>query len=325
MKRCLLSLSVIGWLAFANVAWSDSPGPVSNSWQAYPPSCLAHPLPEPTGPTWSKRVTLETDDPSDHHETANLVFWRTPCKNGSSALLGKLYRDPAFVHKNPAPKYAGLLVSQGATQNHPARVATEPNTVLSYVSVDTSVSDSLVFVFENDASASVDYSKAVDVTINVAENTVTVPIPAYDKSQYPTADLPLQLSGYLSGNWWDSAHSGEGAQIEVGAGSGASRFITFAWYTYDQHGIPFWLFGLGGFNAGDRSADVSVAYATGGGFAGGPAATNATWGTLKVEFPDCNSMHFSYQANDGLPAGVPQGSGTRDWTRLIGIHGLICQ
>jgi len=70
---------------------------------------------------------------------------------------------------------------------------------------------------------------------------------------------------------------------------------------------------------------VTVAYATGGGFGGGPAATNASWGTLIVDFPDCNSMHFSYQANSGLPAGVPQGSGSRTWTRLTSINGLTCQ
>ena len=46
---------------------------------------------------------------------------------------------------------------------------------------------------------------------------------------------------------------------------------------------------------------------------------------LTVDFPDCNSMHFTYQANAGLPASVPQGSGSRTWTRLTGINGLGCQ
>jgi hypothetical protein len=326
MKRYLISLSVLAGLSCVNVAWSDSPGPVRSPWQAYPPSCLAYPLPSPSGPTWSVQAPLETSiSDSSPHETVNFTFWRTPCSGGKSALLGRVYRDAAFVNKFPAPLLSGLQISQGAIQNHPARMATEPNTVLSYVPWDLSVSDSLEFVFENDASASVDYSKAIDLAINAAERTVAVSIPAYDKMQYSTAALPLQLSGYLTGNWFDPAHGGEGAQIEVGAGSGNARYIIFAWYTYDTSGIPFWLFGQGSFNPGDRSANVTVAYATGGGFAGGPSATNASWGTLAVEFPDCNSMHFTYQANAGLPSSVPQGSGTRNWTRLTSINGLTCE
>jgi hypothetical protein len=327
MKRCLFVLSAIGWFGVADIVWGDSPGPTQSPWQAYPPSCLAYPLPAPSGPTWSARALLEGDSGEGHHETVNFVFWRTPCKGGTSALLGKMFRDSAFSNHEPEPVFAGLRLSQGATQNHLARVTTEPNTVLARLPLDLSVLDAVEFVFENDASASIDFSQAIDVTINAADASfVSVAIPAYDKSQYPTADLPLQLSGYLTGNWYDPAHGGEGAQVEVGAGSGDSRFITFAWYTFDQGGVPFWLFGLGGFNAGDRSATVTMAYAANGGFAGsGANATNAIWGSVTVDFPDCDSMHFTYQANSGMPDGVPRGSGTKDWVRLTGINGLTCR
>ena len=325
MKCCVFSLSAVALLGFANAAWSDSPGPVRSPWQAYPPSCLAYPLPPPSGPTWSVVGELETNGSTDRHESVNFVFWRTACNGGKSALLGKVFRDAASVNKFPAPVFEGLRISQGATQDHPARIATEPNSVLSYIPFGVAVSDSLVFVFENDASASLDYSQAINVTINAAEASRSVSIPAYNEMQYPTADLALQLSGYLTGNFFDPAHGGEGAQVEIGAGAGNGRYIIFAWYTYTPSGIPFWLFGQGGFNAGDRSANVTVAYATGGGFAGGPSATNAGWGTLTVEFPECNSMHFTYQANSGLPAGIPQGSGSRTWTRLTSINGLTCE
>ena len=325
MKRCLFSLSALALLGFANAARSDSPGPVQSPWQAYPPSCLSYPLDSPSGPTWAVPVTLETNGPTHRDETVDFVFWRTPCKDGKAALLGKMSRDPASANKIPAPVFSGLQVSQGNIQNHPARIATEPNTVLSYVPSDVGVPGNLVFVFEDDASASLDYSQAITLTINSMETPRSLSIPAYDKTQYPNADLSLQLSGYLTGNWFDPAHGGEGAQIEIGAGSGNDRYIIFAWYTYTPNGTPFWLFGQGAFNAGDRSANVTVAYATGGGFGGGPSATNASWGSLTVEFPDCNSMHFSYQANVGLPASVPQGSGSKTWTRLTNIQGLNCQ
>ena len=327
MKRRLFLLPGLAWLGFATVAWSDSPGPVPSPWPAYPSSCLAYPLPLSSGPTWSVRAELETSSPVDMHETVSFIFWRTPCSGGKSALLGQVIRDAAFTNKVPAPILEGLEIGQGNLQNHAARIATEPNTVLSSVPRQQVVSSSLVFVFENDATAAFDYSQAINLTILAAESEVPVAIPAYDKSQYGNATLPLQLSGYLTGNWFDLAHGGEGAQVEIGNGAGNSRYIVFAWYTYDPTGIPFWLFGQGGFNAGDRSADVIVVYATGGGFAGnfGASATSASWGTLTVQFPDCNTMHFTYQANSGLPAGVPQGSGSRTWARLTGINGLNCQ
>jgi len=327
MKRCLFSLTALACLGFAHVAWCDSPGPVQNPWQAYAASCLAYPLPSPSGPTWTATALLELGTTeSGKHETVNFVFWRTPCTGGKSALLGKVFRDQASVNKFPAPIYAGLRVSQGAIQNHLVRIATEPNTVLSNVPLDADISDSVTFVFENDASASIDYSQAINLTINAADSAiVSVAIPAYDEMQYPTADLSLQVSGYLSGNWFDPAHGGEGAQVEVGATTGSSRYLVFAWYTYDPSGTPFWLFGLGSFNAGDRSANVTVAYESGGGFAGTGSASQSSWGNVTVDFPDCNSMHFTYQANAGLPADVPQGSGSKTWTRLTAINGLSCE
>ena len=325
MKRCMLSLSAFALFGFANLAWGDSPGPVTSPWQAYPPSCLSYPLPPPSGPTWSVAVTLETNVASDHHEDANFVFWRTPCKGGKSALLGKLFRDPGSVNKFPEPVFAGLNLSQGSIEHHVARIATEPNTVLSFVPEGTAVADNIEFVFENDGAASFDFSQAINVTIIVAEGTVSVAIPAYEEMQYSTADSPMQISGYQSGNWFDPAHGGEGAQVEVGATTGSGRYLVFAWYTYGPSGVPFWLFGLGTFNAGDRSANVTVAYETGGGFAGAGSANQASWGNVTVDFPDCDSMHFTYQANSGLPAGVPQGSGSKTWTRLTSINGMSCK
>src|SRR5947209_993598 len=98
MKRCLFLALALG--GFANVAWSDSPGPVPSPWQAYPASCLSYPLPPPSGPTWSAIALLELGVTEiGKHENVNLVFWRTPCSGGKSALLGKVSRDSASVNK----------------------------------------------------------------------------------------------------------------------------------------------------------------------------------------------------------------------------------
>ena len=55
------------------------------------------------------------------------------------------------------------------------------------------------------------------------------------------------------------------------------------------------------------------------------AITMALRGTLTVQFTDCTTLHFSYQSTGGLPAGVPTGSGTRNWTRASQMNGLACQ
>src|SRR5262249_26530298 len=149
MQRWLSLLPGLACLGLANVAWSDSPGPVQNSWQAYPPSCLAYPLPGPSGPTWSTRATLETASTVHVDEDVNFIFWRTPCSGGKSALLGRMYRDAARVNASPPPIFDGLIVSQGNVQNHDARIATEPNTVLSSVPMGLILWDSVLFVFEN--------------------------------------------------------------------------------------------------------------------------------------------------------------------------------
>jgi hypothetical protein len=99
-----------------------------------------------------------------------------------------------------------------------------------------------------------------------------------------------------------------------------------AWYTYDTSGVPYWLYGEGSFTSGDRQALVTMVYSTGGGFAGNFGSANTpTWGTVNVQFPNCNTMQFNYQSASGLPAGVPYGQGAKTWTRISQINGLTCQ
>lgn len=195
----------------------------------------------------------------------------------------------------------------------------------------------ITFVFENYANPATpqyNFSDALTIVANqftAGYAPVLVNVDAYDVSKYTYGRLPLQISGYMTGNWFDPNHGGEGIQTEIGAsgalGTPNNRFITVAWYTFDSTGTPYWLFGQGTFTAGDRAATLLVGYGSNGGFAGnfGPGATFTAWGTMSVEFPDCNTFSFSYQSKAGLPVGVPQGSGSRTWTRLTQANGLECK
>jgi hypothetical protein len=333
---------------FSLRAYADSVGPYQNIFRAYPPSCLADPLPsDPTGPVWSTVVGLAVvgaeNDPN-HGEGDTISFWRSPCVMGS-ALLGKITRPAGVTGSAPHPLFPQFYVIDG-TQSGYARLSTEPNTVRSAIVSQTDYvaltgTDEIVFVFENYPSTPLlNYSDALTIAVAGLPcgfsscppgGGPSIEIPAYDPALYDAVSKPIPISGYLAGNWYDPAHSGEGAQTEIGERQGTdhyqtSRYITFAWYTYDASGAPFWLFGLGNFNAGDRTATIDLAYSTDGGFAGSKGAASVfEWGTVVVDFPGCNAMHFEFNSLGSVPTAVPHGSGTRMWQRLSQINGLTCE
>ncbi|HET6545188.1 MAG TPA: hypothetical protein VFG55_00405 [Rhodanobacteraceae bacterium] len=64
--------------------------------------------------------------------------------------------------------------------------------------------------------------------------------------------------------------------------------------------------------------------ATDGGFAGnfGADATQNPWGTVTFRFSDLDHMTVDYAADAGLPVGIPAGTGTLQFQRLLDIAGL---
>jgi hypothetical protein len=317
-------------------AAADSPGPGAIPYRAYPPSCLSYPLPGVGDvEVQSAAPVVNTVDEQGHIvgiEQPAYFFWRTPCSSGRSALLGLFGRAAMYQGQWPAPLFPGITGTQGAIQNVPIRLAAEPNTAVSSLPANGfAVLVSQSFVFENNPTGpQFDFSKALEITIE-GNPPSTVFLSAYDESAYPTASLALPITGYLTGNWYDPAHSGEGIQTEIGefpeAGETMNRYLSVAWYTFDATATPYWLFGSGTFTAGDRSTTFDLSYVTGGGFAGTGSGSvqSKRWGSITVAFPDCNTMSFQYQSASDLPSGTPSGSGTKTWTRLTQINGLTCQ
>jgi hypothetical protein len=319
----------------------------ANPDRAYPPSCLNSPMPFDMwqkGPYIHRQMTLLgdplTSDAGERAYTENVdvYVFRVACSSGRSATLVEIDR-PSSMEGNSTryPTFPGVYVSQNGVQDYVVRVANDPNTFYSTNYALNPLIQSDVFVLENFYQGPIQFNYNNPVTVTVDNLAVTghqlfdFQLPAYNPAQYAAASLPLPISGYLTGNWRDINHSGEGIQTEVIEGDNAdgsvSHYIAVAWYTYDSLGIPYWLFGSGPFNIGDTSATMQLAYYAGGGFAGnfGSSATPALWGTLSVQFPDCNTMRFSYQPTAGLDSSVPQASGTKTWTRATTINGLTCQ
>ncbi|MEO8672375.1 MAG: hypothetical protein ABI411_13750 [Tahibacter sp.] len=184
------------------------------------------------------------------------------------------------------------------------------------------------------ASGEVDLNRAFVLTVvdpfNPAGfNAVSVPAFQPTPATYPNAYGPRRINGRYAGNYFDPARPGEGIIVEIGdvPGQAGKHFLQFSWFTYDNSGNPFWISGGGNFSDGDRQLQqMPAAFRGGGGFAGSNAADSLTiWGTVDMEFSDCDSLDLSYVGKRGLPSDVPTGIGRLHWKRLTAISGYSCK
>jgi len=334
---CLSRVALFLALAsVAPIAFADFSGTQENPDRAYPPSCLSVNLSNylnGTYPIIAFRPVVASEIPASRSfslETLNAVIQRVPCEAGRSAVLLYVSRQ-ATANPNALALIPVATVAQGPISNQPIRLAREPNTIVS-TAIFSPITTDATFVLENIVGQPrIDFDKPFTLTLqdfDVAP--IAVLVGAYNSAQYPSSS-PMAISGYHAGNWFDALHSGEGAQtevLEIGApNTPNNRVMTFAWYTYDLSGVPFWLFGAGVFSQGQKSVSIGMSYSYNGGFAGnfGAAAAGAAWGNVSVQFVDCNTMQFTYQSDTGLPSGVPLGSGSKTWTRASSISGVTCR
>ncbi len=318
----------------------------------YPPSCLADPLPDETsGPTYSQNVELAAYNSStgqvDSTENVVISVWRVACSTPagatfSSATLMRIIRGSTST--SVYPLLPDIRVSQGSIgftdadyPRNTVRKATEPNTWISDVTLDTPIINSTTFVLENydsTATSVFDFNQAFSLRFNnlfASNNLFYIDVPVYSPNAqtYPGAFRDLPISGYMSTNWFDPQADGEGIVLQVYERTGDTEnfVVSFTWVAYDPSGVPYWLFGQVDIPRGGRTAIASMFYRTGGGLGGngGAASAPVPWGSATVSFPDCNHMNFDYVSNPGLPAGIPQGSGSTTWVRIADVNGLTCQ
>ena len=326
--------------------------PRKNTLTPYPASCLADPLPDQTsGPVYSQNVSLAAYNTGtgqvDSSEIVTIKIWRVACSTpvGSSFKSATLMRiDRNSTSQTVYPLFPSIRVSQGSIgftdSDYPeniARTAIEPNTWISDVMVDTPVLNDMTFVLENYDSTQTsvfNFNQAFSLQFNnlfASNNLFYIDVPVYNPTAqtYPSAFQNLPISGYMSTNWFDPGADGEGIVLQIyeRAGDSQNFVIAFSWAAYDPSGVPFWLFGQVDIPRGATSATSPIAYRTGGGLGGngGAAGAPVIWGSATISFPDCNNMIFTYASNPGLPAGIPTGSGTRNWIRVADVNALSCQ
>lgn len=325
-------------------------GPYANPYRVYPPSCMADPLPaDPSGPVWSGFIDLAAYNQNLNgfvREEVEILIWRVPCSSDAydkAITLMRIQRSNA--HEGDTNQYIafpGVRAEQDPVQfddpngHDVPRFAVEPNTIITMVSVDAAMVYSTTYVLETFPLSDrlpFDYTLAFSLRLdnfisdgNARQYIFEIPDYVPTSSSYPTAFMPLPINGYMSTGWYDPAHSGEGMIVSVYETAGGYMYA-FNWFTYGPDGRPFWLTGNAGYLPGSRSVTVPVFYRDNGGFSGnfGSASSAHPWGSLTVEYSDCNHMQLSFSADAGLPAFVPSGSGNRDWVRVANVNGLTCE
>ena len=324
----------------------------ANALRSYPPSCLNSPIDlnlwknDPNA--LQAHITLYGDplypDTGEQNYSEDVVFtlFRVVCSGGFSATLLEIDRVSPLPSSGYYPIFPSITVPvqvNGQTQDFPIRLADDPNTFFAATYASSPLYSTDVYVLENyysDSITQIDYNQAFHLVVDNLNTTdpnefTTFPLSAYTP---PASPAPLPISGYMSSAWYDPAHSGEGIMTQIyDNGDSTTRTLFVAWYTYDTNGVPLWLAAQttfpirSGTDSGEFTnslTNVPVSYVTGGGFGGGAKATSKSWGTMSFQFPNCNSMTFTYNGSTGTATG-PSGAGTRTWQRLANINNLTCQ
>ena len=306
---------------------------ITNPKRAYPPSCLTLPLPiNPSGPQLSGTLGfISALDGST--KPVDLTIWRAPCSESKAVILVTIEGTP--LEFLTMPTFVGVQDDgDGEQEDEDAiyfRLATEPNTLV-----------------QGTTSFIIPPSGAITFVLEIAEATLRAPnlnnlfgigaqyplgpivinatmVDPFDAADYPPlGDMPL--SGYLTGSYYDPEHSGEGMLLEV-IEAGETLLAVVTWYTFDSAGYAFWLVGAAPFSPGDTEVTIPLSSRYGGGLAGdfdSADLTNLDWGNITISFPNCNSLHFTYEATHSIN-GLPTGSGERDWNRLTTVNRLACE
>lgn len=136
------------------------------------------------------------------------------------------------------------------------------------------------------------------------------------KIESETPDTGYKVTSGQTGAWYDPTHDGEGYILQVMSDTEAVVF----WFTYDETGKQFWMLGVGQISGSKITFD-ELQSTHGGKF--GPDfdpedVVYVDWGTLELNFSDCNNAVATYDGPQGF------GSGSLDIQRITSAWGLDC-
>jgi hypothetical protein len=314
----------------------------ANVERAYPPSCLESPISlglyvnNPSAfNVQQAQIRFYGDPIGDATEQAfsevdTVTLFRLVCSGGKSASLLEIDR-PGGHSTTLYPIFPNVSVAQGSNNLY-IRLADDPNTFFATNFAFSPLVDSNVYTLENfyGGAEQFDYNQAYALTVDNLNSNDSARLTTFNMPNYiPSPNPPLlPINGYMSTNWSNPNQSGEGIVLQVyDNGDQATRTLAFAWFTYDNQGFPFWLFGSASLNIGATSVTAQTAYLKGGTFAppsASPGVPVTLWGTVTFSFPDCGHMHIQYNG-DASVIGGPKGNSSATFSRVADVNGLVCQ
>ncbi len=122
-----------------------------------------------------------------------------------------------------------------------------------------------------------------------------------------------------TGSWYQPDQDGQGFAIEIVPGETEKEKVAVAyWYTFDENGRPIWYFGSGPVEG--EQAIITLYEVSGGQFAQpGNNVTKTEWGTLELNFTDCDNGQASYDSKK-----EQFGTGIIDLKRITNVYASIC-
>lgn len=139
-----------------------------------------------------------------------------------------------------------------------------------------------------------------------------------------TADPAIQrqsVDAYqYSGSWYSPDRPGEGFIVQVLDQTGAKDegvTVVVFWFTFTPDGGQAWMVGSGQISNGVANVTFEITNSASFGADFDPQkVTRKNWGSLRLDFLNCNDAHAEYAGDFG--------SGQLDLKRLTTIHGLGC-
>ena len=127
------------------------------------------------------------------------------------------------------------------------------------------------------------------------------------------------VDGYMSGNWYDPARSGQGVQLEF---IDQNNTAIAVWFVFGPDGGQNWIYAQGTYDSTKATVTLPATMKTGARFPPlfKPSDVQSTsWGTITLAFTDCNNATLSW--NSTLPG---YGIGSMTLSRLTSIRGTKC-
>lgn len=127
------------------------------------------------------------------------------------------------------------------------------------------------------------------------------------------------LDGYMSGNWYDPARSGQGLQLEF---TDQNNTVLAVWFVFGPDGGQNWIYAQGTYDSTKTTVTLPAVIMTGTRFPPlfkSSDVQSTPWGSMTLAFADCN--HGTLTWTSTLPG---YGTGSMSLNRLTTIRGTKC-